>query len=102
MNPLTAGDVVEVVVTRLEPYGAWVEADGRPGLIRIPEIGWSPISHPRDVLAVGQRVRAVVLQVGGADGFNGSIRAARPERAARRADPSAFAVGAGVRRPSCG
>ncbi|MBN9521411.1 S1 RNA-binding domain-containing protein [bacterium] len=93
MNPLAVGDIVDAVVTRLEPYGAWVEADGRTGLIRIPEISWSRISHPKDVLAVGQGVRAVVLQVGGADGFNGSIRAVHPERDPWF-DPTVFAAGA--------
>ncbi len=95
MNPLTVGDIVGAVVTRLEPYGAWVEADGRAGLIRIPEVSWSRISHPKDVLAVGQGVRAVVVQVGGADGFNGSIKAVHPEHDPWF-DPTAFAVGTEV------
>jgi small subunit ribosomal protein S1 len=92
MTPLTVGDVVEAVVTRLENYGAWVEADGRPGLVRIPEISWSRISHPADVLAVGQRVRVTVVQVGGRDGFNGSIKHVHPERDPWF-DPAVFAVG---------
>lgn len=92
MIPLTVGDVIEVVVTRLENYGAWVEADGRPGLIRIPEISWARISHPADVLAVGQRVRVTVLQVGGRDGFNGSIKVVHPERDPWF-DPAAYAAG---------
>jgi small subunit ribosomal protein S1 len=92
VDPLTVGDIVEAVVTRLEPYGAWVEADGWKGLIRIPEISWSRISHPRDALAPGQRVRAVVLQVGGPDGFNGSIKSVHPERDPW-SDPTVFAAG---------
>jgi small subunit ribosomal protein S1 len=80
VQPLTVGDVVEAVVTRLEHYGAWVEADGRRGLVRIPEISWARISHPKDVLTVGQRVAVKVLQLGGPDGFNGSIRHADPDQ----------------------
>jgi small subunit ribosomal protein S1 len=78
VEPLTVGAVVDAVVTRLEHFGAWVDASGRRGLVRIPEITGARIAHPRDVLAVGQAVRVRVLQVGGPDGFNGSIRPIDP------------------------
>ena len=92
MEPLSVGAVIEASVTRLEPYGAWVECAGRPGLITIPEVSWSRISHPGDVLHVGQRVRAKVLVLGPAGELALSIRAAHPEQDPWR-DPLTFAPG---------
>ena len=92
MEPVSVGAVIEASVTRLEPYGAWVEYAGRPGLITIPEVSWSRITHPGDVLQVGQRVRAKVLVLGPAGELSLSIRAAHPEQDPWR-DPLAFAPG---------
>jgi small subunit ribosomal protein S1 len=93
VEPLTARAVVEAAVTRLEPYGVWVEAVGRTGQIRIPEVSRVQISHPRDVLAVGDRVRVKVLYLQADGGFAASIRAARPEDDPWLT-PSRFVVGA--------
>ena len=89
---LTVGDIIEVTVTRLEQYGAWVDCGGRTGLILIPEISWFRISHPADILAIGHRVRAKVLVVSDDGQFSASIKAVNPELDPWH-DPSTFAVG---------
>ncbi|HEX9780078.1 MAG TPA: 30S ribosomal protein S1 [bacterium] len=52
-------------VVNLVPYGAFVEVEpGIEGLVHISEFSWSKrISHPSEVLKVGQEVEAVVLAV---------------------------------------
>jgi small subunit ribosomal protein S1 len=54
-------------VTNLTPFGAFVEiAEGVEGMVHISDItGEKRIEHPKDKLAKGQVVRAVVLELDG-------------------------------------
>lgn len=63
MHQLEPGTVVEVQVTRVEEYGAWVSVDGvdDEGLILIPEISWGRVRRVSDHFQPGDRVRASVL-----------------------------------------
>ncbi|HSR96347.1 MAG TPA: 30S ribosomal protein S1 [Kofleriaceae bacterium] len=62
---LVEGARVRGKVTRLQPFGAFVEiAPGVEGLVHISELGAGRrINHPREVVSVGQEVEAVVLSV---------------------------------------
>jgi small subunit ribosomal protein S1 len=93
-----AGDIIEAVVTRVEIYGVWIEHGGQRGLITIPELSWSRIAHPREVLTVGQVVRVKVLVASPGREFAASIRAAQPDSDPWR-EPSRFAVGAVFEAP---
>ncbi|MEU9110917.1 S1 RNA-binding domain-containing protein [Streptomyces sp. NPDC048483] len=57
------GEIRTGTVTRIAPFGAFVDLGGLEGLIRIPEISWQHISHPGDVLEVGQEVTVKVTDV---------------------------------------
>lgn len=57
------GDVVEGEVRSLRPFGAFVDIGGADGLLHVSEIGWTPVSHPRDVLQVGDRILVEVLRL---------------------------------------
>ncbi|MBV9612696.1 MAG: 30S ribosomal protein S1 [Acidobacteriaceae bacterium] len=61
------GAVVEGPVSNLTPFGAFVEiADGIEGMVHISDItNEKRVDHPREKLAKGQMVRAVVLEVDG-------------------------------------
>jgi len=58
-----AGSTVDGTVTRMTPFGAFVQvAEGVEGLIHVSEISAEKrINHPQDVLRVGQPVKAQVL-----------------------------------------
>jgi len=88
------GSIIDVKVIRLEPYGAWVEYQSLPGLIRIPEISWGRVRHPSDVLTVGQTISVKVLGLSdnGYERFAASIRASHPEQNLWHCS-SEFAVG---------
>ena len=60
---LTVGVVVEGEVRSLRPFGAFVDIGGADGLLHVSEIGWTPVSHPRDVLRVGERIQVEVLRL---------------------------------------
>jgi len=61
----SAGARVKGKVTRLQPFGAFVEIEpGLEGLIHISELGAGRrISHPQEVITSGQDVEATVLAV---------------------------------------
>ena len=60
-----AGALVKGTVTRLQPFGAFVElAPGIEGMVHISELGAGRrVTHPREVLSPGQEVEATVLGV---------------------------------------
>jgi small subunit ribosomal protein S1 len=93
MKPLTVGTIIEAVVTRPEQYAAWIDCAGRAGVVTFPEVSWSRIRHPGDVLSVGQSVRVKVLVAPESKPFSASIRAVRPDRDPWY-EPALFAVGA--------
>jgi len=60
---LEVGTVVDGEVRSLRPFGAFVDIGGADGLLHVSEIGWTPVSHPRDVLKVGDRIQVEVLRL---------------------------------------
>ena len=62
---LGEGTRVKGTITRLQPFGAFVEiAPGVEGLVHISELGAGRrINHPKEVVSPGQEVEAVVLSV---------------------------------------
>ena len=62
---ISVGSVVEGPVVTLMPFGAFVQiTEGVEGMIHVSEISADKrISHPQDVLKVGQRVQAQVLGI---------------------------------------
>jgi small subunit ribosomal protein S1 len=58
------GAIVEGVVTKIVPYGAFVEvADGIEGLVHISEMAHFHVKHPEQVVSVGETVRAKILNI---------------------------------------
>jgi small subunit ribosomal protein S1 len=58
------GDVVEGEVSALTSFGAFIRfGEGLEGLVHISEIAWQRIDHPKDVLKVGQKVKAQIIQL---------------------------------------
>jgi small subunit ribosomal protein S1 len=62
---LAEGQRVKGTITRLQPFGAFVEiAPGVEGLVHISELGAGRrINHPKEVVSVGQQVEATVLAI---------------------------------------
>jgi small subunit ribosomal protein S1 len=60
---LSIGDVIHGEVRSLRPFGAFVDIGGADGLLHVSEIGWSNISHPRELLEVGQKIDVQVIRI---------------------------------------
>ena len=58
------GDIVEGEISALTSFGAFVKfGDNLEGLIHISEIAWQRIDHPKDILKVGDKVKAQIIQL---------------------------------------
>ena len=60
---LTAGDVVEGIVTGVIDFGAFVNVDGIEGLIHISEISWERVDNPRNYVKVGDKLKAKIIAI---------------------------------------
>jgi small subunit ribosomal protein S1 len=57
------GDVRRGHVISLAEFGAFVDIGGADGLVHLSELSWKHVTHPNEVLRVGQEVEVVVLNV---------------------------------------
>jgi small subunit ribosomal protein S1 len=58
------GDLVEGEVSALTSFGAFVKfGQDLEGLVHISEIAWQRIDHPKDILKVGDKVKAQIIQL---------------------------------------
>jgi ribosomal protein S1 len=55
-------------VKRLTNFGAFVDVGGADGLIHISELSWGRVSHPSEVVKVGDQVEVLVLSANKDDG----------------------------------
>jgi small subunit ribosomal protein S1 len=60
---LAEGQVVEGVVKNITDYGAFVDLGGVDGLLHVTDIAWRRVSHPTEVLNVGQTVKVQIIKV---------------------------------------
>lgn len=63
------GDQVEGEITAVADFGAFVKFDSLEGLVHISEIAWQRIDHPRDLLKIGQKVKAQIIGLEGSKIF---------------------------------
>ncbi len=50
-------------VTSLATYGAFVDLGGIEGMLHVSEIGYTRVSHPKEVLSVGQEIEVQVIKI---------------------------------------
>lgn len=62
LSNLQDGQVVKGVVKNITDYGAFVDLGGIDGLLHVTDISWQRISHPSDVLRVGQTVDVKIIK----------------------------------------
>jgi small subunit ribosomal protein S1 len=63
LSTLEANQEVTGEVVRIADFGAFIDLGGLDGLLPISEISWERVSHPSDVLKVGDMVSTKVLKV---------------------------------------
>lgn len=62
LKVLEEGVILEGIVKNITGYGAFVDLGGIDGILHISDMSWGRISHPSEVLQVGEKVKVVVLR----------------------------------------
>jgi S1 RNA binding domain protein len=87
-DELRKGDIVEAIVKRIAPFGAFVKlADGRKGLVHISQIDDSYVTKIHQHLKVGDSVRAKVVGIGQDGKIDLSIKKAKKQLSSKKAKP---------------
>lgn len=63
LKSLEEGQKLQGTVTKLMPYGAFVDLGGVEGLVHNNDLSWVRIKHPSDVVKEGDKVDVVILSV---------------------------------------
>ncbi len=62
VSTLDEGQVVPGIVKNITNYGAFVDIGGVDGLLHNTDISWKRISHPSEVLEIGQQIQVKVIR----------------------------------------
>jgi small subunit ribosomal protein S1 len=62
LEKLREGVVLTGVVKNLTDYGAFIDLGGIDGLLHITDMSWGRVTHPSEMLNVGDEIRVVVLK----------------------------------------
>lgn len=60
---LRVGDLVKGVVKNITDYGAFVDLDGVDGLLHVTDMSWGRVTHPNQVVRVGEELQVMVLDI---------------------------------------
>lgn len=63
MSEMAVNDVRNGIVKNITDFGAFIDLGGVDGLLHITDISWKRISHPSEVLQVGQEIEVVVIGI---------------------------------------
>jgi small subunit ribosomal protein S1 len=63
VGQLQEGEVREGVVKNITDYGAFVDLGGIDGLLHVTDMSWKRVSHPSQVLAVGDTVKVQIVKI---------------------------------------
>lgn len=63
LTEIRAGETRRGYVSNVCDFGVFVDLGGIDGLIHISELSWGRVTHPRELLELGQEVEAFVLNV---------------------------------------
>jgi small subunit ribosomal protein S1 len=62
LEHLEEGSVLTGIVKNLTEYGAFVDMGGLDGLLHITDMSWGRLTHPRDLVNVGDQIQVKVLK----------------------------------------
>jgi small subunit ribosomal protein S1 len=62
LSSLEEGSVLTGTVKNLTDYGAFVDLGGLDGLLHITDMSWGRLTHPRDLVNVGDEIQVKVLK----------------------------------------
>ncbi|MDR3117743.1 MAG: 30S ribosomal protein S1 [Puniceicoccales bacterium] len=62
-DELKVGDLVKGFVKNITDYGAFVDLDGFDGLLHVTDMGWGRVTHPNQVVRIGEELTLMVIAI---------------------------------------
>ena len=63
LDEMVPGDIRKGTVKNLTDFGAFIDLNGLDGLLHVTDMSWGRITHPSQLLNVGQELEVVVLDI---------------------------------------
>ena len=63
LESVKVGDIVTGTVKNITDFGAFIDLNGMDGLLHITDMSWSRLTHPNELLHIGQDISVVVLDI---------------------------------------
>ncbi|MFH1103514.1 MAG: 30S ribosomal protein S1 [Actinomycetota bacterium] len=63
LDELKVGEIRDGIVSSVVNFGAFVDLGGMDGLVHVSELSWQHVSHPSEMVSVGDKVKVKVLEV---------------------------------------
>lgn len=60
---LKIGNIASGIVKAITDFGAFIDLGGVDGLLHITDMAWSKISHPSEVVALGDKIEVMILNM---------------------------------------
>ncbi|MFO7726339.1 MAG: 30S ribosomal protein S1, partial [Oceanipulchritudo sp.] len=63
LESIKPGDICRGTVKNITDYGAFIDLDGLDGLLHITDMSWGRISHPSEMLKIGEEIDVMIIEV---------------------------------------
>ena len=63
LSSVNVGDRVSGTVKNITDFGAFIDLDGIDGLLHVTDMSWARLTHPGELLKVGQHLEVQVLDI---------------------------------------
>ncbi len=63
LNRVESGQIVKGTVKNIADFGAFIDLGGIDGLLHITDMSWGRISHPSEMLAIGDDIEVKILGI---------------------------------------
>lgn len=62
-HTLRSGDALTGTVTNITDFGVFIDLGGVEGLIHLSELSWGRVTHPRNLVRLGEAIQVLVLDI---------------------------------------
>ncbi|MBH21505.1 MAG: 30S ribosomal protein S1 [Rhodobiaceae bacterium] len=63
VDSLEEGQTLDGIVKNITDYGAFIDMGGMDGLLHVTDISWKRVTHPSDLLKIGQSVKVQIIKI---------------------------------------
>ena len=63
LKEIQPNDIRKGIVKNITDFGAFIDLNGMDGLLHITDMSWGRISHPSEMLAIGDEIEVMILDI---------------------------------------